>query len=337
MDIYENIKNLIHQKKEDIEDTTLTYFTNYFYVVCKKEVNPSSIELTSLIDNALLYAQKIEFYDENHPIYKKFGGEVKGFRDPVTKTIFVRDTLEEPLKEITVYHELHHAVQTNPENDMVGINQESNIGRLIMEAQTQYFAESVYEEIHGITFPERVIPSENLRMVGNGLIVSPLHNYEMYDQLLSKLAIILEVPKEYFVSINYLYKNQEGLLDLEKKYNVAVEQKNLPYSFQKLLLVYDYIYCTDYIAYVQNENKDALLSGGETKDFYEIHPHQCMRLSLQTQRQYLNDFDITFFLALLESSENYKDFAHYIVDIEKRAITESFIQNEIVENPENKF
>jgi len=27
----------------------------------------------------------------------------------------------------------------------------------------------------------------------------------MYDNLLSKLAIILEVPKEYFISLNYLY------------------------------------------------------------------------------------------------------------------------------------
>ena len=79
-----------------------------------------------------------------------------------------------------------------------------------MEAQTQYFAEKIYQEIHGVAFEERQIPTENLRMAGNGIVTSKLHNYEMYDNLLSKLAIMLDVSKDYFVSINFLYENNEG-------------------------------------------------------------------------------------------------------------------------------
>ena len=208
--MYEEIKKMISSKNNSIDNQTLVYFTNYFYCLVKDNLIPPKIKLESLIDNAMKYASKIEFYDENHRVYLENGSDTKGFRDPDTRTIFIRANLEEPLKEITVYHELHHAVQTNPHNDEVDINQKSNIGRLIMEAQTQYLAEKIYQEIHGVAFEERQIPTENLRMAGNGIVTSKLHNYEMYDNLLSKLAIMLDVSKDYFVSINFLYENNEG-------------------------------------------------------------------------------------------------------------------------------
>ena len=49
------------------------------------------------------------------------------------------------------------------------------------------FAEEVYKIIHNVKFEERHIPTENLRMQSGGTIVSSLHNYEMYDNLLTKL------------------------------------------------------------------------------------------------------------------------------------------------------
>lgn len=323
--MYEDIKELIKQKNHNIDDNTLKYFTNYFYVAVKEKLIPDSLRLEELIKNALLYASKIEFYDEKHRIYQENGSDVKGFRDTDTKTIFIRDNLEEPLREITVYHELHHAVQTNSENDEVGINQESNIGRLIMEAQTQYFAEKVYQEIHGVQFETRQIPSETLRMLGNGMVISNLHNYEMYDNLLNKLAIILGVSKDYFVSINYLYKNNEGLKDLETRYNEIREKQKLPYNFNSLLLVYDYIYCVDLLAYKKNKDKDVILNGEETQDAYEIHPNQGFKLSLKNQRAYLNKFDIDYFLALAQNGGNFREFAWHVVDNEKRAIIEQYI------------
>lgn len=89
----------------------------------KKDVIPVEKTLEDLIDNALTFASKVEFYDENHKIYKENGKDVKGFRALESKTIFIRRNLEDHLKEITIYHELHHAAQTNPENNQVGINQ----------------------------------------------------------------------------------------------------------------------------------------------------------------------------------------------------------------------
>lgn len=322
--MYEEIKNII-KGKNNLDEQTLTYFTNYFYVLMKDKIIPENIKLEDLIDNALKYASKVEFYDENHRIYLANGGDTKGLREPDTKTIFIRNDLQEPLREITIYHELHHAVQTNPENDMVGINQESNIGRLIMEAQTQYFAEKIYQEIHGIQFNEKHIPSERLRMLENGVVASNLHNYEMYDNLLSKFAIILNVPKDYFVSINYLYKDNTGLKELERKYNEVREQLKLPYNFNSLMLVFDYIYCVDLLVYKKNDDKEIILSGQETENAYEIHPNQGLKVSLKKQREFLNKFDVDYFLALAQNGGNFLDFAHYVVDNEKRALIEQFV------------
>ena len=297
---YEAIMNLIKRKKDDIDNESLKYFSNYFFVAVKKGVIPTEVTLENLIDNALTFSSKIEFYDENHRVYKENGGDVKGFRDPESKTIFIRSNLEEPLREMTVYHELHHAVQTNPENNKVGINQVSNIGRLIMEAQTQYFAEDAYKEIHGVKFEEREIPSENLRMASGGIVVSKLHNYEMYDNLLTKLGIILEVPKDYFVSINYLYKNNLGLKLLEEKYKVAKNKYQLPYEFNQFLLYYDYAYCVDFLAYKDNPDKQTILTGGITQK-YQIYPKKGLELSLKNQQYNLSQIDGCCFLKLAEN------------------------------------
>ena len=321
---YEAIMGLIKSKKDDIDNETLKFFSNYFFVAVKKGVVPAEVTLESLIDNALIFASKIEFYDENHRISKENGRDVKGFRDPESKTIFIRSNLEEPLREITIYHELHHAVQTNPENNEVGINQLSNIGRLIMEAQTQYFAEEIYEEMHGVKFEEREIPSENLRMASGGVVVSKLHNYEMYDNLLTKIGIILEVPKDYFVSINYLYKNNLGLKLLEEKYKVAKNKYQLPYEFNQFLLYYDYAYCVDLLAYKDNQDKQTILSGGTTQK-YEIHPNIGLELSLKSQQYYLSQIDGCCFLNLAENGGNYKGFAKYIIDNQKRSLAMQYI------------
>ena len=321
---YETIINLIKSKKTDIDAETLKLYSNYFFVAVKKGVIPNTVTLESLIDNALTFASKIEFYDENHRIYKEYGGDVKGFRDPESKTIFIRNNLAEPLREMTVYHELHHAVQTNPENSMVGINQESNIGRLIMEAQTQYFAEEVYKEIHGVEFEERKITSENLRMASGGIVVSKLHNYEMYDNLLTKISIVLGVPKDFFVYINYLYKNNRGLKLLEERYIIARDKFQLPYDFNQFLLYYDYAYCVDLLAYTDNPDKQTILNGGTTQK-YEVHPNKGLELSLKSQQYNLAQLDGCLFLKLAENDGNYKDFVRYIIDNQKRALAMQYI------------
>ena len=308
----EEISNLILSRKNDIDETRLKYFTDYFYVLANDKDVIGKCDLVSLIDNALVYATNIIFYDENDDMFKKLGPDCKGYRDEKNHIIYVRKDLDEVLKEITVYHELHHAVQTNPLNDEVGINQYSNLGRLIMEAQTQYYAEKIYQQIHGVKFEEREIPSENLRMQEGGVVVSALHNYEMYDSLISKMAIIMEVPKEFFVHINYLYKDDEGLKLLETKYEEARMKYKIPYTFNQYMFKLDYIYCVDLLGYVENKDKEVVLSGKETENAYAIYPNVQERVSLKRQFNHLNNLDRQAFIGLLEENGNYKEFAKYI-------------------------
>lgn len=308
------INDIIKQKKPDLDTITLNYYLNYFSVVLEEDLIPESVTLEELIENALTYASKIEFYDENHRVAKEYGLDVKGYRDPATKTIYIRNNLEEPLREIVVYHELHHAVQTNPLTGEVGINQNNNVGRLIMEAQTQYFAEKIYSKIHNITFPEREIPSEDLRMLDGGTVTSSLHNYEMYDCELSKIALLLDVPKDYFVKINYMYQNSEGLKDLEAKYNATKDKYNIQFNFYTFLCHLDYIYCVDLQTYVDNPDKQIILSGKETEHIYEIYPTVNLKLSLANQRAFINKIDILCFLSLHQQTDRCNKLMKYVID-----------------------
>ena len=64
--MYEKIKKLISDKNNNLDNQTLMYFTNYFYVLVKDGLIPNGITLEDLIDNAIWYASNVEFYDENH-------------------------------------------------------------------------------------------------------------------------------------------------------------------------------------------------------------------------------------------------------------------------------
>ena len=325
----DKIREKILSKRNDIDSQLLEYMTNYFSVVVLKGVIPRGITLDELIDNALFHVKKIEFYDENSEMYQEMGPDVKGCCDPDVKTLFIRGNLPDELKEMVVYHELHHAVQTNPLNNGVGINQVMNIGRLIMEAQTQWFAEEVYKIVHNTTFEEREIPSEDLRMVPGNIVVSSLHNYEMYDNLLTKLAIILDVPKEFFVLINYLGKDNEGLKLLKKKYNKKKIEKKLELEFDHLLYMLDYIYVVDLIAYNKGENQKIILRGKETKERYWIYPRKAERLSLERQKDYIDTIDVSLVLSLIENGYDFELFSNYIIDNGNRKLIKRYIINDV--------
>ena len=310
----EEIKGYLISKNRRIDKDTLEYYANYFYVLSNNPYIMGDKNIYKLMDNALVYAKKLVFYDKDSPVYERLGPDCKGLRDPKTKIIYVRDDLGKVLKEITIYHELHHATQTNPQNDEVGINQEFNYGRMIMEAQTQYFAEKVYEATHEMTFGEKEIPSEELRMKPGGTVVSALHNYEMYDSFLSKLAILLEVPKDYFVEINFLYKNNEGMYKLRNLYEKQQAKYHYPYKFEDFMYGLDYIYCVDLCAYTENPAKEVLLSGQPTKEQYGIHRNRGDRLSLDQEMAFINDLDRKYLLSLLDSNGNWQEYSKYVID-----------------------
>ena len=116
------------------------------------------------------------------------------------------------------------------------------------------------------------------------------------------------------------------LKNLEAQYNEAKKKYKLPYSFEETLLMLDYIYCVDLIAYKDNPDKETILSGKETESFYQIYPEKGYKLSQQTQKGYINSFDVDNFLALVDSGGNYKEFGRLVIDCEKRKIISQFIE-----------
>ena len=338
--MYEKIKKIITSKNKDIDKTTLKYFCNYFEVVASKNIIPEGMTIDELIDNVLRIG-KIEFFKDDDAITKDYGDDFKGKRDSKKGILYIRESLPEELKEITTYHEIHHAAQTGKnmlENENCGINQEENLGRLIMEAQTQWFAEEVYKSIHNISFNEKNIPSEQLRMEPGQTICSSLHNYEMYDALLSKLAIIMSVPKEYFVTINYMYENNKGMQKLQKDYNKAIEKKKIPIDFDTMMQIFDYAYVVDYIGYINTEDKDLVLKGQETHNSYIIHKNWWQKISQHTQASYIRDFDNKIIITLMNNANDlnsdFVKYSKYIFDNKNRKVIENYIANNIKNNQE---
>ena len=326
---YDYIKKLILSRKNDLDENTLYYFTNYFYVLVSRGLIPRGRSVESLIDNVLYYAREVVFYDENDDVYKRLGPDAKGLSDPETKKIYIRKNLEEPLREMVIYHEIHHAAQTNKRDNAIGINPEYAFGRLIVEGQTQWFAEEVYKTIHNTSFDEKEIPSDKLRMAAGGTVVSALHNYELFDCMLTKLAIFLDVDKDFFVLINFMNHDNRGIKYLEDIYEARCDELGLEIPFINILYYLDYIFAVDYQGYVDNPNKEIVLSGGETKEAYFIHnnPHP-ERLSFKRQKDYIDIFDKELLISLYQDGDKFNEFSKYVIDNGNRKILEENYSNQ---------
>ena len=48
---------------------------------------------------------------------------------------------------------------------------------------------------------------------------------------------------------------------LEEKYNQALEKHRTKYDFLNMMYIFDYVYVTDLMGYVENQNKEKILSG----------------------------------------------------------------------------
>ena len=333
---YKKDKKIIDIKEKfpsfkNYSEQTLMYVANYLYGIEELKFLPESISINELIDKFGRLIDQIYFYDESDEIYDRLGSDVKGFSDHKKKILYVRKNLEEPLKEITIYHELHHIMQFNEDTEEYGINQVSNIGRLIMEAQTQFCSEEIYKLVNNITFSIKKIKSEDLRMLNGGTITSELHNYELFDNLLTQISFIIGEEKDFFVKINYLYNN-EGMKILEEKYNKAKDKYELPITFDNLLYYLDYIYVVDYLSYINNSAKETLIKNQETQHEYEIHPNKGEKLSRKKQLSYIDKIERNIAVCLLESNETndkIKLYADYVIVNEIKQILLDLISNNI--------
>ena len=317
-----NIKDYLRKRKPLLDDCSLMYYGNFLDVLDGTKLCPNFQEA---IDNLVSY-NGICFFKEDDAIVKIIGKDAKGIRDPEARKLFIRDSLQNPLKEITTYHEIYHATQSGPDDaNYCGFFRETNFGRLLMEAQTQYFAEKVYCLRYGANFKEREIPSQELRMREGGTVVSALHNYELYDTFLTKLTIMIDVDKDCFVTANYEYR--KGMENLRKKYEEAQKKYRFTLDFNKIMFIMDYVYCTDVVAYFGAEgDRQATLRGDRTKP-YSVHGYDQSVLSLDKEFDYIDEFDRKNFVTLIESRnlKKAKEFKRYIVSNATRKMADTIL------------
>jgi hypothetical protein len=86
--------------------------------------------------------------------------------------------------------------------------------------------------------------------------------------------------------------------------------------------IYDYVYCTDLLCYVENTDKEVVLSGNETKYAYDIHSNFSRKISLGTQQSFIESFDKFSVMALLDNGGDYESFIPYIISNDLRSLVE---------------
>ena len=282
-----NINKYILNIVPDIDQELLKYLTIYFTYIENNHLYPSILKLTDIIDTTLNNVRKIVYFDKSSPIVKAVGGDFLGITINEEQTIYINSEVNEQKKETTIYHEIHHAAQIkkdalikNPYDTLVGIRF-NNLGILINEAQTAYLADSIYESLHNIKNKYMVYPSTKFNMLPGGKIISNLSCYQLYDYLLTKLSYLLELPKDFFIKINYLNELDqnnypEGLTVLKEIYTKYQKMYNITLSFDKLM------YQLDYIAYMYE-----LTSSNYEEGLYYFTPHTSIPINFNHQIEML--------------------------------------------------
>lgn len=282
-----NINKYILSIVPDIDQELLKYLTIYFTYIENNHLYPSIIKLTDIIDTTLNNVRKIVYFDKYSPIVKAVGGDFLGITINEEQTIYINSEVNKQKKETTIYHEIHHAAQIkkdalikNPYDTLVGIRF-NNLGILINEAQTAYLADSIYESLYNIENKYMDYPSTKFYMLPGGKVISNLSCYQLYDYLLTKLSYLLELPKEFFIKINYLNELDqnnypEGLTILKEIYTKYQKMYNITLSFDKLM------YQLDYIAYMYE-----LTSSNYEEGMYYFTPHTSIPINFNHQIEFL--------------------------------------------------
>ena len=320
MDKIEEIKKKIYP---NIDETYSKYLSFYLYGLDYYNLLPSNDSLEEVAKRIIEMYPNFVLYDDEHPITLKYGKDIKGVREVEDKTIYVRNSLDETLKSITIFHEIHHAAQTQLGGKIGIYNPDDGLGRLIMEAQTQYCAELIYSLMMDRQFRVKEIPTQKLRLPKFGTVVSNLHNYELYDNLLSKLSILLGVEKNYFITLCF-FNHDDAVNILKLRCEEARINSKIPFNFEEIMIMFDYIYVVDYMSYIDTDVKKVLNAGLTTKSEYIINRYTPpMKLSNKYSKRFITYFDMKTLKAIRHHRVLRTKFSKYIVDNDLR----NFVKN----------
>ena len=327
----ENIDSIINKINPNLNETFKYYLRLFLYGLSSINVLPDDITIEDVAHTILNNYDQILFYDIDKNIDDKLGIDIKSYSDISKRTIYIRNRVESYLQEIAIFKELTKAAQTNSDLK-VGINKGTFYGKLIVEAESQLCAEKIYSYISNYSFDDKLIPTEHARMNKGGTIVSNLHDSELYDAMLTKLAIIMEEPKDYFITINFLNEfldsmmMTQGVYELKKKYDQVKRKRELPFTLEEIMWMFDYIYAVDYYSAVECNDKNDVAKGELSKETYRIHGNgRKTHLSKDAQMTFVNRFDMELLKSVKFNKIIRKRFSKYIVKNDLRFFAEHML------------
>lgn len=202
---YQEVETLVNNHLTNVDPDLKYYYINYLYVTSNHHLLPQKESIEDLLKKANIHGRHLNFYDYHDKKYQNMGPNVKGYVRVDTKsdTINVRCDLKDEAEKI-IYHEIHHIMQIDEETLNVGIARNYYL-KLINEAETEYIAEVVYNTVHNTTKEEQVHNTEDIFMHEGGKCLSSALSYQYFDNVLTKLCLLLGVKKDYFVHLNYEY------------------------------------------------------------------------------------------------------------------------------------
>lgn len=246
MTLYDNIVQKISNNSKNIDEDKISLIAKYFVSLFELNILKDETLINSLVLKVVNELKNIIYYDNNDDkllkelgISKKNKGLFKG------NIIYINKNMEDDMIKITLFHELTHFLQrynVDGYEECIGIMQNYK-WRILMEAQTQNVAEMVYSNIFGNIKEKLEYNSEELRMLSGGTIKSNLRNYQMYDMILRKILLVLNMSIEDFIAINF--NGKQSLKLFEEKLDNSYGKKVKNFIWELL----DIIYSTDAIVY----------------------------------------------------------------------------------------
>ena len=196
MILYNNIVQKISNNSKKIDEDKISLIAKYFVSLFELNILKDEALIDSLVLKVVNELENIIYYDNNdEKLLKELEISKKNKGLSKCNIIYINRNMEDDMIKITLFHELTHFLQrynVDGYEECIGIMQNYK-WRILMEAQTQNVAEMVYSNIFGNIKEELEYNSEELRMLPGGTIKSNLRNYQMYDSILKKILLVLNI------------------------------------------------------------------------------------------------------------------------------------------------
>ena len=294
MEKYDEILEKI-SSNNNIPVETINLLTKYIISLEELKIINKKEEIDKLIDKTETCLESVTYYDnEDEEFCKKIGVGKKNKGCSVGNKIYINKNMSEELKVVTLFHEFTHFLQRyhiEGYSECVGIMRDFK-WRLLMEGQTQNIAEMIYEHIYKVNKEEKKYKSEELRMKSGGVIISNRRNYELYDYVLKKLLLALEISLDDFIYLNFNGKLSMPIFEKMLEIRIGAENKN------KLSKLLDIIYTSDILKYYYDD-VDKLKEPYIVKSLYN---QRAINVSCYNQFETMKKLD-DFLLEITEENE----------------------------------